>query len=756
MHHLSNLPTGYHRSVLIFCPDKDLFDVGDITEYACKTFASCTSTKPTRKERKLANRLIVNCSSGKVSNEGLKRAIGTLSSSAVKWKNLDIWSKAVSACPTDLKLKSVGVDGFARAYIAFGFAPLEPHLEAAVKGDTTNSRRFSVIQGLLRLGSDEKNETLVSWCTTQQENILSSLRQATEQDAEVLMSIVKQRDMDVLRKSVIPQLTEAKSGVLFWTAFLQKMKQGELVDLPNFDANEATEIVNSQVSTIMSTANTFPGRIIKAKVSYEKDRMEPLVDHWLRYLKLCVSLDCYGMCSTYLQRMFDDYNKANQQTKEWIADNFISPAIVKLGAEVSSFPSDSHRIFAEFFKFAMDVYVDRTVIQGKGAFVIPTLMIAAQRCGSAEVLKAKLSPMYAQLSQKKPNEAQQMLTELALRKGGFAADHPDAVTYQAIMDGLLKAIIASTDFEAKQPQVPSYRPYGYRYGVYNPTTTVTETFESAGFKLIRLCNTSGCQAHIPLILDRMLMPKANSDIRKQIEYGLVPFLPQLKTYLASIGQDITSEPYASFTAKGIKGYVKNVLGAKPKETVSTSHLNTVGCKTCDDCREMRKLLLSESKVFSMPRNQIIRKHLEKELAKTRAWGVSWTTIRSGSPQSLQVTKPDSLVAPIVWLKRQTEGLKLMESIGDEKTLQTILGAHFATVVSVLGMKVTVQPAAPAPRTQATTSNVPHAAGAPSHPQLTTATVPTKKRPSTGGDHAPKRTKFDDDVIDLTDSPPKKR
>ena len=126
MRNRSNSSIGYHRSVLVFCPDKDLFDIGDITDYACKTFASCTSSKPTRKEKKLANRLIVNCSSGKVSNECMKRAIGALTSIAVKWGNSDIWTKAVSACPAELKLQSVGVDGFSEAYVAFGFVPLKP------------------------------------------------------------------------------------------------------------------------------------------------------------------------------------------------------------------------------------------------------------------------------------------------------------------------------------------------------------------------------------------------------------------------------------------------------------------------------------------------------------------------------------------------------------------------------------------------------------------------------------------------------
>ncbi|KLO18809.1 hypothetical protein SCHPADRAFT_885906 [Schizopora paradoxa] len=737
----------YHRSVLIFCPDKDLFDVGNITDYACKTLASCTSSKPTRKEKKLANRLIVNCTSGMVPKEALMRAIGILTSAAVKWENIDLWTKAVSACPPDLKLQSVGIDGFARAYIAFGFIPLEKHLEAAIQGDTSNARRFSIVQGLSRLGTDDKNEALVNWCTFQQENILGSLRQATEQEVGLLVNLVKQRGLEFLRKSVLPQLTEAKSGISFWIAFLQKLKQDEIVDPQAPNPNEVAEIITSQVSTIMAAASTFPTKLIKAKVVYQKDRKEPYLDKWLRYITLCVTLGRSNMCSAYFGRMAVEYNKATQETKDWIADFFITSAIIKLGAEVSKFPPDSLGIFAEFFKFALDVYVNRTVIQGRGTLAIPTLLIAAQHAGGAEVLKAKLGPMYAQLAQKKPNEAQQMLSSIASKKSEVAPDHPDALVYQAIIDGLLKAIIALTDFEAKQPAVhrPSGYGYGYGYGGYGATTAST-TVESAGFKLIKLCNSTGCQAHIPLILDRMLMPKASSDIRKQIEYGLVPLVPQLKTYLTSIGQAITNEPYASFAAKTIKGYVKNVLGPKPKETVATAQLKTVGCNACDACREMRRLFLSETKVFSMARNQNVRKHMERELEKTRAWGVTWTTIRSGSPQKLQITKPDSLVAPINWLKKQVEGLSLAESVGDEKALQTILGAHFATVAGVLGMKVTIQPAAPAHRQQTTASNAPRPAAGPSHP---TAIIPaTKKRPSTGGDQPPKRTKLDDDSLKL--------
>lgn len=150
-------------------------------------------------------------------------------------------------------------------------------------------------------------------------------------------------------------------------------------------------ILTGQVHTIMSEAAAFPTHLVK---SHGSDRMEPHVGSWLCYIKLCVSLNCLGTCTAYFKRMLEEYNNAPVQSKVWIADSFIPPAISELGAEDAMCSPDTSTMFGEFFRFALDVYVNRTLTQGKGKFNISTLMTAVKRSNDADFITAKYVSLY--------------------------------------------------------------------------------------------------------------------------------------------------------------------------------------------------------------------------------------------------------------------------------------------------------------------------------------------------------------------------
>ncbi len=354
--------------------------------------------------------------------------------------------------------------------------------------------------------------------------------------------------------------------------------------------------------------------------------------------------------------------------------------------------------------------------------------------------------MYPELTKYSENrlvEANGMLPLLAMEKSKMAPDQPELSVYEAIVDGLIKSIIATACLGAKPSQ---NHPHGFGCHSWSIADT--------GLRLIKLCYSVGCQVHVPSVLNRILLPIVDCDTQKQIEDVVIPLLPQLKTFLLSKNQTITDEPYASFAAKAIKEYVMVVLGPKPEEavTVSIAQLNTVGCNKCWYCERIRKFFLGEDKMLSIGLGPEIRTHLEKELA-TLVWGVTLTTIDSTTSQTLQITKTDTLMASIVWAKKQATGLKLVESVGDEATLQKILGSQFWTVASALDMQVTVQQdiasALTPVQAQTLASNAQGSSAGPS--RLPDNAPATNKRPSTDGNQHPKRTKLDDDIdmIDLT-------
>ncbi len=280
--------------------------------------------------------------------------------------------------------------------------------------------------------------------------------------------------------------------------------------------------------------------------------------------------------------------------------------------------------------------------------------------------------MYPVLARTRKVDAEKMISSLAHEMSQMRPDQPEFSACEAVSDGLMKSIISIANLKTAN----------------DPWNTAVET----GLRLIKLCCSIGCQAHITLVLDRILLPKADCDVRNQIEKGLIPVLLQLRKTVLPQSQIYSDEPYSSFAAKAIKVYIKAVLGQKPVETVSVTQIGTVGCNQCEDCRHMRQFFLGEGpevKVLSITKVQIVRAHLEKELAKTLAWGVTWTTNRSGSPHTLQITKPDTLVATTAWARKQAVGLELARSLGDEATLQKIFGAEFWTVANALGLRTTV-------------------------------------------------------------------
>lgn len=342
-----------------------------------------------------------------------------------------------------------------------------------------------------------------------------------------------------------------------------------------------------------------------------------------------------------------------------------------------------------------------------------------------------MEPVYALLAQKRPNQARGILSSLASERRNAAPDQLAIPIYRTIIEGLMKSIISAAQYDAKPAPTPS----GYSTSGQSNGPMV----DSTALNLIKLCHSSGCQSHIPLILDRVLPP--NSDLQAQIENGLVPLLPHLKLYLTSLGQTIMQEPYASFMAKAIKGYIDVVLGPKPEDRVSNAQFDAIGCDIdqCGYCPNLRKYLRGDDRVLSVTRRAFIREHLEKELEKTRSWGVTWTTIHSGSPYTLQITKPDVLIAPSVteWTNKRAAGQNFVRDVGDDAVLSRILGAEFVSVAGALGLRTVPSP-----------SSVPSAGLSRQPPTLPV----TKKRPSTSGNQETKRPKLDDDVIDLSDLP----
>lgn len=167
----------------------------------------------------------------------------------------------------------------------------------------------------------------------------------------------------------------------FWIAFLQRLKEEELTIPPG--AAEVEAIITSQVTAISAMTDAFPA--LPSETNYRK---EPDIDSWLLVIRMCLRLNSANACSAYFKRMHDTYYKADKWEKNWIGDCFISPAIRRLAEEADTYDG-MFELLAEFFKFALDVYVNRAMIEDGGQFSILTFKTAVKRSGDATFLIAK-------------------------------------------------------------------------------------------------------------------------------------------------------------------------------------------------------------------------------------------------------------------------------------------------------------------------------------------------------------------------------
>lgn len=145
-----------------------------------------------------------------------------------------------------------------------------------------------------------------------------------------------------------------------------------------------------------------------------------------------------------------------------------------------------------------------------------------------------------------------------------------------------------------------------------------------GIKLVRLCFEGGAQVCIPSLLGRMLRPKSTTVISKQLK-ELIKFLTQLRNHLATVTLDLSVEPFSSFTAEVLVGYVAEVLGPEPPEVASRTELLSVGCG-CSDCEGLYKFFSTFTEesvsIHTKGPSEDGHAHLVDRLKVAKDWGVS--------------------------------------------------------------------------------------------------------------------------------------
>ncbi|KAJ7102727.1 hypothetical protein C8R44DRAFT_988104 [Mycena epipterygia] len=670
----------YRRTVLLIWPKDSGLAVttGDVYDYACDTLQNSFTVSPTKREKKLVDRLLDCCQTRRQDGK-LKRVVQVLRESADRWNDAQVLLRALKACGVDKNTELMGVEGFVSAYQAFGWDPLKDFYTDAMKNDESNPRRHALLTRLTQMAQEEEDAEVASWCEAQAESALRSLSKIEVAQIPWLADIVLSRGGEFLRDVIFPQLQAQKLTRGFWLPFLIRLHQ-------NMAAAASPDVVQGLIA--QGVADTvrhlppFPTKTVKQTYRTDVEKNSGAV---LRVIKLCVETDNMASCVGIFNRMRDSARRGTFTLTfpPWLYYAELSTALSQYMLS-SPAAAEMDAMFRPFFIDVIDSMISptRTTPDGK-QFTPCTLteqhkvivMAAARKAGGITVLKERLT---AQTLKGHDSQTLQALVGSIVKEfPRQQMQHAAAQAYNDVISSLVCLSIDTFPTSSLVKTVSTHRYHGY--GRY---TTPSDKM----IAMVKFCFEVGARSQCQRLLLRFLSPPAGSTLEQHISNALVPFLPVLRQYLITKALDFQTDPYKMFAAAVIRAFADKIMAQKPHEVVPVAQLQAVGCG-CSECQLLKSFFLSEKATIDFPRVQSIRTHLERQLAtRARSWGVVCTTIRSGSPHTLRVTKPANMTALGLWSGNSQTGKTLLHGLGDVAAQTRILGADYPWVYArIYGM-----------------------------------------------------------------------
>lgn len=221
---------------------------------------------------------------------------------------------------------------------------------------------------------------------------------------------------------------------------------------------------------------------------------------------------------------------------------------------------------------------------------------------------------------------------LVARKSLITARGFDAAVLEDTIYRLAAVVVEKTNVI---PTKPSRNLYSYSYAL-----PAGPDF-SAALGLLDFCaKFTDSVALANSVLLRLLPPPSGIEVTDWITKYLMEFVLKLDTRLQTMTpkQGLTHVPYANFCTAVTRAFLTQVLKPRPADFEMPSQLKNFGCSSsCPDCAVVRKFFtLDVVPTTNIAKVQSVRTHLERELAKTKAFGIGWVTIKQGSPYRLQV------------------------------------------------------------------------------------------------------------------------
>jgi hypothetical protein len=245
--------------------------------------------------------------------------------------------------------------------------------------------------------------------------------------------------------------------------------------------------------------------------------------------------------------------------------------------------------------------------------------------------------------------------------------------YDKILQHSLGAAISQWEFVVAQPRAyQSYPYYGYQQATPLPSKVS---------RIVQLADLCISAQHLKKCGNLLaLVIKSQGDLSTKFKTFYIPLIPELRQMLTRKGVESSSYPFGDFYRFIIGAYLQHVLGAKPRH-IRVPKLRKIGCG-CGDCNAINNFLYSSASHQTFRFVQSRRTHMEGHL-RTAPDMVTYSTIRSGSPHGLVVTKKQEIVAASQWLGRQRDAKTFLEKIGSDTTIAGIMGDRYADVAKAL-------------------------------------------------------------------------
>ncbi|KAJ7187173.1 hypothetical protein C8R46DRAFT_981462 [Mycena filopes] len=691
----------YKRTVLLIWPKDNLsVGVGDVYQYACNALKNSLTVSPTEREKKIVDQLL-DCCRVRPQEAKLRQVLQVLRESADRWNDVQTFLRAVKACGVEKNTDLMGPEAFVSAYQAFGWAPLKDFYTEAMAKDESNTRRQTLLARLTQMAREEQDDEVAAWCNEQVDGALRSLSKMDAAQVPWLTALGLSRGGEFLRDVIFPQLHAQKLDKSFWIPFIQQL-QLRLADIPTTSPAVVQSLIAQWVAETVRTLPAFPLKVIPKSYAYGVDHQDKNSDAILEVVKLCITTKNDVLCGEIFKKMREAAARGTYSPSfpPWLYYAELSPALV-LHLQSVPPPNTLDLTFRPFFFDVIDSLVSAARISATGQPITPcpltdqhksVLMMAARKAGGITVLQQRLNA--TTLKGHDSNTVQALVRSIVKEFPQQQQQPADSAPFAAVVVGLVRVAIDTFDTATLKPA-----PYSY----YNAASS---SVPDQMLRMVQFCFDLGAQSQCQRLLLRFLNPPPTSTVAQHVSKVLAPFLPVLRQYLVSKRLDLQTEPYKLFAAAVVKAFATQTMAQKPTEVIPAAQLQAIGCRTCAECQQLRAFFLSDRSAISFARVQGVRTHLARELSvpAVRSLGLVQQTIRSGSPHTLQITKPASMTALGVWTANSQTGKGLLAVLGDATAQMRVLGADYAPVhARIYGTYAAPAPAA-LPLTNANNSN----------------------------------------------------